>query len=123
MSTYLIYLMSCRVLGTMPTRFSTLMLPRASTMAAPRFIPSRLCNIEDIEDYRPGGYHPISIGDTFDQGRYRILHKLGFGGSSTVWLVRDQQEGKDRGKITTLKAIRADTSSQSPGEIPELAIS
>ena len=28
---------------------------------APRFIPSRLDVIEDIEDYQPGGYHPISV--------------------------------------------------------------
>jgi hypothetical protein len=104
-------------------RFLTPMLRQASTMVAPRFIPSRLHNIEEIEEYQPGGYHPISIGDTFDQGRYRILHKLGFGGSSTVWLARDQREGKDRGRIATLKAMRADISSQSPGEIPELAIS
>lgn len=104
-------------------RFLTPMLRQASTMVAPRSIPSRLYNIEEIEDYQPGGYHPISIGDTFDQGRYRILHKLGFGGSSTVWLARDQREGKDRGRIATLKAMRADISSQSPGEIPELAIS
>ena len=99
------------------------LLRRASTLVAPRFIPSWLYNIEDIKDYQPGGYHPISIGDTFDQGRYRILHKLGFGGSSTVWLARDQQEGKDCGRIATLKAMRADMSSQSPGEISELAIS
>jgi serine/threonine-protein kinase SRPK3 len=101
----------------MPTRP---VLRRVSTIAARRYIPSRLYNIEDIEDYEPGGYHPISIGDTFDQGRYRILHKLGFGGSSTVWLARDHREGKDRGRIATLKAIRADISSQ---ETPELAIS
>ena len=108
----------------MSARFLTPVLRQASTMAtvAPRFIPSRLYNIEEIEDYQPGGYHPISIGDTFDQGRYRILHKLGFGGSSTVWLARDQREGKDCGRIATLKAMRADISSQSPGEIPELAI-
>src|SRR6267154_812375 len=103
--------------------FLTLVLRRASTMVAPRFIPSRLYNIEDIEDYQPGGYHPISIGDTFDQGRYRILHKLGFGGSSTVWLARDQREGKDRGRIATLKAMRADISSLSLDETPEQAIS
>ena len=104
---------------SVPARFLKQMLRRACTIVAPRFIPSRLCNIEDIEDYQPGRYHPISIGDTFDQGRYRILHKLGFGGSSTVWLVRDQRVGK----IANLKAMRADMSSQSSGEIPELAIS
>ena len=107
----------------MSARFLTPVLRRASTMVTPRFIPSRLYNIEEIEDYQPGGYHPISIGDIFDQGRYRILHKLGFGGSSTVWLVRDQREGKDQGRIATLKTMRADISSQPPGEIPELAIS
>lgn len=119
-----------RLLGTNTMMSARLLTPLAvllrrasSTMVAPRFIPSRLYNIEEIEDYQPGGYHPISIGDTFDQGRYRILHKLGFGGSSTVWLARDQREGKDCGKIVTLKAMRADISSQSPGEIPELAIS
>jgi serine/threonine-protein kinase SRPK3 len=99
-------------------RFLTPVLRRSSTMTAPRFIPSRLDNIEDIERYHSGGYHPISIGDAFDQGRYRVLHKLGSGGSSTVWLVRDQREGK----IVTLKAMRADVSSMSPSEMPELGI-
>ena len=90
-------------------------------MMAPRFIPSRLDVIENIEDYQPCGYHPISVGDTFDHGRFRVLHKLGFGGSSTVWLARDQRE---EGRIVTLKAMRADvTSSKVPNEIPELAIS
>ncbi|KAL0068067.1 hypothetical protein AAF712_004971 [Marasmius tenuissimus] len=89
-------------------------------MTVPRFIPSRLDGIEDIEDYAPGGYHPISIGDTFDLGRFKVLHKLGFGGSSTVWLARDQQEG---GRFVALKALRADISSKAPSEIPELAIS
>lgn len=39
----------------------------------------------------PGGYHPTLIGDTFCGGRYTIVHKLGFGGFSTIWLARDQQ--------------------------------
>ena len=91
---------------------------------APRFIPSRLDAIENIENYRPGGYHPIYIGDTFDHGRFRVLCKLGSGGSSTVWLARDQREEGDRGRIVTLKAMRADVSSSKvPSEIPELAIS
>jgi serine/threonine protein kinase len=93
-------------------------------MMTPRFIPSCLDVIEDIEDYQPGGYHPISIGDTFDHGRFRVLHKLGFGGSSTVWLARDRREEGDRNRIVTLKAMRADVSSSKvPSEIPELAIS
>ena len=46
---------------------------------------------EWIEDYHPGGLHPIHIGDTFDGGRYKILRKLGYGSFSTVWLARDAQ--------------------------------
>lgn len=44
---------------------------------------------EDLEDYRPGGYHPINIGDEFSNGRYMIVRKLGWGHFSTVWLARD----------------------------------
>lgn len=44
---------------------------------------------EDLEDYRPGGYHPINIGDEFSSGRYLIVRKLGWGHFSTVWLARD----------------------------------
>lgn len=43
---------------------------------------------ESLEKYAPGGYHPIMIGDMLHK-RYRIVHKLGHGGYSTVWLARD----------------------------------
>lgn len=46
---------------------------------------------EDLEDYRPGGYHPINIGDDFNNGRYVIVRKLGWGHFSTVWLARDNK--------------------------------
>lgn len=90
-----------------------------STMRPRRFLPTRLQRTEDLESYRPGGFHPVSIGDCFAQGRYKVVHKLGHGGSSTVWLARDQQ---GPGRLVTLKAMRADASSSPPSEIPTLAI-
>lgn len=47
---------------------------------------------EDADLYRPGGLHPVHIGDTLKLDRYKILHKLGFGSWSTVWLARDQHK-------------------------------
>ncbi|KAG5463005.1 MAG: hypothetical protein BJ554DRAFT_2428 [Olpidium bornovanus] len=45
---------------------------------------------EDLKDYCKGGYHPVSIGDVFkEDGRYRVVRKLGWGHFSTVWLVWD----------------------------------
>nr|GAT46892.1 kinase-like protein [Mycena chlorophos] len=44
---------------------------------------------EDWEDYKPGGYHPVKIGDTFSEGRYTVVRKLGWGHFSTVWLTWD----------------------------------
>ncbi|KAG6035965.1 hypothetical protein E4U41_005881 [Claviceps citrina] len=39
--------------------------------------------------YEPGGYHPVALGDTFKNNRYRIVHKLGWGGYAVVWAARD----------------------------------
>lgn len=39
--------------------------------------------------YRPGGLHPLRVGDTLRDGRYKVLRKLGYGDESTVWLVQD----------------------------------
>ncbi|KAG5456976.1 MAG: kinase-like domain-containing protein, partial [Olpidium bornovanus] len=45
---------------------------------------------EDTKDYRKGGYHPVAIGDVFkEDGRYRVVRKLGWGHFSTVWLIWD----------------------------------
>ena len=48
------------------------------------------CTQEYLLDYVPGGYHPVHLGDTFKNGRYEVLHRLGWGGFSTVWLARDK---------------------------------
>ena len=42
---------------------------------------------EWVEDYRPGGYHPVVLGDVFNQ--YKVIRKLGEGSYSTVWLAHD----------------------------------
>jgi serine/threonine-protein kinase SRPK3 len=86
-------------------------------MVSARFRPSRLDNVENIEDYKPTGFHPVVIGDTLAQDRYRIIHKLGFGGSSTIWLARNQT-----GKLVTLKVMRANVSLKPVDEIPELVV-
>ncbi|GJJ15341.1 hypothetical protein Clacol_009617 [Clathrus columnatus] len=41
------------------------------------------------ERYRPGGYHPVELGDKFKNGTYTVIRKLGYGGFSTVWLAVD----------------------------------
>ncbi|KAJ3781178.1 kinase-like domain-containing protein [Lentinula aff. detonsa] len=91
-------------------------------MTGLHFIPSRLDNVEDAQEYQPGGLHPISIGDTFVGGRYRVIHKLGHGGSSTVWMARDHLQDAPKGRVVTLKALRADVSSKAASDIPELII-
>jgi len=83
-----------------------------------RFRPPRLDEIEDREGYRPGGFHPISIGDSFAEGRYKVLHKLAFGGSSTIWLARDRRHVE----LVALKVLCANLSSKPQEEIAELAI-
>lgn len=79
-------------------------------MASPnsrKFRPPQLDLVENVERYRPGGFHPVHLGDTLSDGRYRIIHKLGYGGFSTVWLAREES----RKRYVALKIITAETSS------------
>lgn len=58
---------------------------------------------EDSEDYCKGGYHPVTVGETFKNGRYVVVRKLGWGHFSTVWLSRDIESGRH----VALKVVRS----------------
>lgn len=58
---------------------------------------------EDSEDYCKGGYHPVTVGETFKNGRYTVTRKLGWGHFSTVWLSRDNTTNKH----VALKVVRS----------------
>lgn len=58
---------------------------------------------EDSEDYCKGGYHPVAPGETYKDGRYVVVRKLGWGHFSTVWLSRDTTNGRH----VALKIVRS----------------
>jgi serine/threonine-protein kinase SRPK3 len=62
--------------------------------------------IEDTARYCTGGYHPIAINDTI-HNRYVVLHKLGYGSYSTVWLVKDLEKKQ---QLFSMKVLTADAS-------------
>lgn len=51
-------------------------------------------NEENFDDYCIGGYHPAYIGEYYNNNRYIIIRKLGWGHFSTVWLAKDLKEDK-----------------------------
>ncbi|KAH7907721.1 kinase-like domain-containing protein, partial [Hygrophoropsis aurantiaca] len=62
-------------------------------------------DVENVNKYRKGGYHPVHIGDIIHD-RYRVVNKLGHGAYSTVWLVKDDSVGRH----ASLKVVAADAS-------------
>ncbi|KAM7208132.1 Protein kinase-like domain containing protein [Naviculisporaceae sp. PSN 640] len=66
-------------------------------------------DVEDLERYESGGYHPIQIDDRLGiNERYWIVHKLGHGSYSTVWLAVDSFTSK----YVAVKVCAADADSQ-----------
>jgi serine/threonine-protein kinase SRPK3 len=49
---------------------------------------SSIASEEPPERYCPGGYHPVHLGEIFND-EYQIISKLGYGVYSTVWLAKD----------------------------------
>lgn len=70
------------------------LLPAVSKQdSASKTYRTRYAPIEDIdpfERYTAGGYLPVRLGDQFHSSPYRIVHKLGYETSSTMWLARDE---------------------------------
>lgn len=46
---------------------------------------------EGCDGYKPGGYHPVNIGDKFNANRFTVIEKLGWGHFSTVWMTFDKR--------------------------------
>ncbi|KAI0432299.1 kinase-like protein [Xylaria sp. FL1042] len=74
--------------------------------------------VETLERYTAGGFHPVNLGDTFQDGRYTIRHKLGFGGFSTVWLAYDQ----DASQWVSIKVKTAASSTEDLEQDSEVSI-
>lgn len=57
------------------------------------FKPMNYDDLEDPELYRVDGYHPVHLHDYLgDNNRYKVVHKLGSGRLSIVWLCRDLEK-------------------------------
>ncbi|KAI4256774.1 MAG: hypothetical protein L6R42_006032 [Xanthoria sp. 1 TBL-2021] len=63
-------------------------------------------DVERLSNYRPGGYHPVNLGDDYCDGRYIVVNKLGFGTYSTVWLAKDRSNDR----YVALKILDAEAS-------------
>ncbi|KAI0067947.1 kinase-like protein [Artomyces pyxidatus] len=58
---------------------------------------------EPPADYNSGGYLPVKVADSFKDGRYTVIRKLGWGHFSTVWLVKDAQQKRH----SALKVVKS----------------
>ncbi len=87
------------------SKSSFLELSHAALMSERTYAPSPSTFAEDPDRYRKDGLHPLIIGDTLRNGRYRIVHKLGSGSFSTVWLGKDASENR----YVSLKILSAET--------------
>ncbi|RYC55216.1 hypothetical protein CHU98_g10992 [Xylaria longipes] len=79
------------------------------------FQPREIGDIEDIEDYRPGGLHPVDMFDMLLDDRFEVCHKLGSGGIATVWLCYEKA-------VKKWKAIKINAADRSHDDSPELRV-
>jgi serine/threonine-protein kinase SRPK3 len=74
-----------------------------TSSSSPEDAAENTADEEDSEDYCKGGYHPVTIGEKFKDGKYTVVRKLGWGHFSTVWLSKDNTTGKH----VALKVVRS----------------
>ncbi|KAF5025353.1 hypothetical protein F66182_2564 [Fusarium sp. NRRL 66182] len=79
--------------------------------------PSHELGVYRLENYRPGGYHPLQIDDYLHHNRYHIIHKLGHGAFSTAWLALDQQTSQ----YVAIKVGTADSDSHEADILSQLS--
>ena len=77
--------------------------------APPPFEYIPIEEVECLEKYRSGGYHPISLGEDL-RSRYRVVQKLGYGTYSITWLCRDSI-------VDQYVAIKVGIASANPREV------
>lgn len=86
-----------------------------------RYLQPEVDRLEDYDNYRPGGLHPIMIDDILARGRYKVIHKLGFGASSAVWMARDLSlRDTSAQSLVTLKVLSAEWSPSDEGKTAAL---
>lgn len=71
--------------------------------------------LEHLYEYEAGGHHPVQLDDVLDDGRYRVIHKLGSGGNANVWLCRDLAAPTP--KYVALKILMAEASTEDCREL------
>jgi hypothetical protein len=92
----------------------------ASNLSVVEYFPVKYFGIEDVEClemYCLGGFHPITIGDHLHD-RYQIVHKLGFGFHSVVWLAWDKRASR----YVAIKINIAETDSEDHIILHQLSI-
>lgn len=103
-----------------PVQHQTTPLRPNSTASLPNdtdyVVYSYLDDVERPSGYRPGGYHPVVVGDKFND-RYHIVDKLGHGSFSTIWLARDEKAER----YVALKICTADSENRETDILRDLS--
>ncbi|KAL2016966.1 hypothetical protein VTK56DRAFT_2800 [Thermocarpiscus australiensis] len=89
--------------GPGTAHLASAMAASPTSSSSPEDAAENTADEEDSEDYCKGGYHPVTIGEKFKDGKYTVVRKLGWGHFSTVWLSRDNTTGKH----VALKVVRS----------------